>query len=129
MTYSSITMLCELMLYSKVTQLHILFHYVWSQYIDQSSLCCTAGPCLSVLYIPVCICWPRILNIVPCAIQLDLVYPFYTYQFASASPKSQSNFFPPHFPLATTSLFSMSLILFMFYRYVHLCHILDSTFK
>ena len=41
----------------------------------------------------------------------------------------------PSFPplsfssLATTSLFSLSVSLFLFHRYVHLCHILDSTFK
>ena len=32
-------------------------------------------------------------------------------------------------PLATTSLFSVSGSLFLFCRYVHLCHILDSTYK
>ena len=44
-------------------------------------------------------------------------------------PNSQS--FPPPLtppPLATTSLFSMSVSLFLFCRYVHLCHILDSTY-
>ena len=30
---------------------------------------------------------------------------------------------------ATTSLFSMSMILFIFHRQVHLCHILDCTWK
>ena len=82
MKYSSIIMFCEWMLYNKVTQLHILFHYVWSQYVDYSSLRYAVGPCyLPLLCLPVCICWPRTLNIVPCAIQLDLVY-----QFASADP-------------------------------------------
>ena len=31
--------------------------------------------------------------------------------------------------LAITSLFSMSVCLFVFYRYIHLCHILDYTYK
>ena len=35
----------------------------------------------------------------------------------------------PHSPLATVNLFSMSVILFLFHRYVHLCRILDSTCK
>ena len=44
-------------------------------------------------------------------------------------PDSQS--FPPtpSSPLATTSLFSMSVSLFLFCRQVHLCHISDSTYK
>ena len=32
-------------------------------------------------------------------------------------------------PLASTSLFSISMILFLFHRRVHLCHIVDSTCK
>ena len=32
-------------------------------------------------------------------------------------------------PLATTNLFTTSVSLFLFRRYVHLCHILDSTHK
>ena len=47
------------MLYIKVIQLHtyihffhILFHYGLSQDVEDSSLCCTAGPCsLSTVYI------------------------------------------------------------------------------
>ena len=36
---------------------HILCHYGLSQDIESSSLCYTVGPCcLSILYIPVCIC-------------------------------------------------------------------------
>ena len=36
---------------------HILFHYGLSQDIEDSSLCCTAGPCcVSILCITVCIC-------------------------------------------------------------------------
>ena len=31
--------------------------------------------------------------------------------------------------MATTSLSSRSVSLFLFYRYVHLCHIFDSTYK
>ena len=35
----------------------------------------------------------------------------------------------PHSKLTTTSLFSMFVSLFLFHRYVHLCHILDPTYK
>ena len=41
------------------------------------------------------------------------IHPIY-YQYTSANPNSQS--ISPHFPLATTSLFSVSLILFLFHR-------------
>ena len=37
----------------------------------------------------------KILNIVPCAIEWDLVHPFYIYQFASANPKVLIHPFPP----------------------------------
>ena len=65
-----------------------------------------------------------ILNIVP-AIQEDLVYPSYIYKFASVNPQ-----FPilpsPHLPsaLASMSLFSMSVSLFLLCRSVHLFFIL-----
>ena len=35
---------------------HILFHYGSSQDIEYRSLCYTVGPCLSILFIIVCIC-------------------------------------------------------------------------
>ena len=69
---------------------HILFQYGLSQDIKYSSLCYTVGPCcLSILYIIDCICYFQICN-----------------------PSL------PHlpFPLATTSLFSMSVRLFLFRR-------------
>ena len=81
----------------------IFFHYGLSQNIVYSSLCYTLGPCcLSILYIIVCIC-----------------------------PSQTPNPSLPHAPspLATTSPFSMSVSLFLFCRWVHLCHILDSTYK
>ena len=72
----------------------------------------------------------RILNIAPCAIQWDLVvYTFCIYQFASGKPNLPLPPSPSLSPLANTNLFSMSMILFLFHRYVHLCHILDSTCK
>ena len=52
------SMLCQFLLYSKVTQSyiyihsfpHIIFHHVLSQEIGYSFLCCTLGPhCLSIL--------------------------------------------------------------------------------
>ena len=42
---------------------------------------------------------------------------------------SQFILLPPSSPLAITSLFSMFVSLFLFCRYVHLCHILDNTYK
>lgn len=43
------------------------------------------------------------------------------------TPNSQS--IPSPVPSATTSLSSMSVSLFLFCRQVHLCHILDNTYK
>ena len=50
------------------------------------------------------------------------IHPIYEFAFANPSPC------PPS-PLATTSLFSKSVSLFMFCRYANLCHVLDSTYK
>ena len=36
--------------------IYILSHYGLSQDIEYSSLCYTVGPCLSILYVIVCIC-------------------------------------------------------------------------
>ena len=35
---------------------YILFHYALSQDTEYSLLCYTVGPCLFILYVPVCIC-------------------------------------------------------------------------
>ena len=40
------------------TYTYILFHYGLLQDIEYSSMCCTVGPCLLILYIELCICWP-----------------------------------------------------------------------
>ena len=74
----------------------ILFHYGLSQNIEYSSLCCAVGPCLSVLYYK----------------SLHLIIPG-----SHASPH------PTPSPLVTSNLFSLSVILFLFHRQVHLCHI------
>jgi len=76
------------------------FHYGSSQDIEYRSLCYTVGPCLSILLIIGCIC---------------------EYQTPNLSLPHCSS------PLATTSLFSTSLSLFLFCRQVYLCSILDST--
>ena len=48
----------------------------------------------------------RILNIVPCAIQSDLVvYPFYIYQFSSANPNLTLHPSPSLFLLGNRILF------------------------
>ena len=75
--------------------------------------------------------YPRRSNIVPCAIQQEpcclsvLNAIVCIYQPQTPSPSLS---LPPS-PLATTSLFSMSVSLFLFCRQVHLCHILGSTHK
>ena len=61
------------------------------------------------------LCSRALLFIYPISINLDLLIP----NFQSS----------PNPPLATASLFSMSASQFLFHRYVHWCHILDSTYK
>ena len=87
--YSWFTILCQLLPYSKVSQLHniyilfknILFHVGLSQDIEYGSLGRTVGPCyFFTLYIIVCIC--------------------------SSQPSTPSLLQTPS-PLATTSLFSI----------------------
>ena len=74
---------------------YILFHCGLSQDIGYSSLCSTVGPCcLSILYVTVCI-------------------------YERQTPTPSLLHLP--FSLAATSLFSMSVGLFLFHRQVHLC--------
>ena len=62
------------------------------------------------------------------AIQQDLIaYPFKMLQFTSTNPKLPVQ--ATLSPLKTTSLFSMSMSLFLFCRQVHLCRIFDSRYK
>ena len=100
-------MLCQFLLYIIVIQSyyihsfsHTIFPYGLSQEPGYSSLCYTEGPhCLSNLNVIV---------------------------HASTNPKLPIH--PTHFPfpLATTSLFSMLVSQFLFYRYVHLCHFISN---
>jgi len=100
-------MLCQCLLYSKVTQSYIhrhssqvIFHHDLSQEYD----------------------------IVPCAVQQDLIaYPLHMQQFASTNPKLPVHPTLSPSPSASTGLFSMSLSLFLFCREVSLHHILAST--
>ena len=63
-------------------------------------------------------------NVFPCAIQQDLVvHSFYINNLHLITQNSQFILLPP--TLETITLFSMSLNLFMFCRYVHLCRISD----
>ena len=103
------TVLCQSLLYSKVTPLymrihyfHIHFHYSLSRSMEYSSLCYTKAPCcLSVQNAMVCI---------------DRHWP-------SPAPR-------PHPPgLATTSLSCVSVSLSPFFRWEHLCRISDCTYK
>ena len=75
---------------------HILFHYGLSQDIESGSLGCRVGLC----------CWSILYNSLPLLTQTPISTP---------SPL-----------LATTSLFSLSVCLFLFHRYVDLYYILDS---
>ena len=74
--------------------------------------------------------YPRRLNIVPCAAQMPLfiIHPIHN-GLHLLTLNSQS--VPPLFPslLAATSLFSMTVNLFLFCRYISLRHILHSTYK
>ena len=102
--------LCQSLLYSKVTQLYayICFLKFFSIMVYHRSLnivpclCYIVGPCLSILNIIVCIYQPQ-------------------------TPSASLSLLPS--TLATTSLISMSVSLFLFHRLVHLCHILDSIYK
>ena len=78
---------------------YLLFHYGSSQYLHYSSWCYRLRPCC--LFIT---------NVIVCIYQ---------------------PYIPVHclLPLATTSLSSKAMSLFLFCRQVHLCHILDSTHK
>ena len=89
-------------------QLHTYIHSLLYSFplcfvpgIECSCQCYTVGPCcLSILYATVCVCQPL-----------------------TPTPSL------PPIPLATTSLASLSVILFLFCSQVHLCYIVDSTRK
>lgn len=78
------------------------------------------------IFLSIMVCHRR-LNTIPWAVQWDLVYPSCISLFASANPRLPALAHPS--PSATTALLSTSVSLFLFCRYVHLCHILDSTCK
>ena len=80
--------------------LYILIHYGLLYDIEYSPLCYTIGLCY--LYI--------------------LCVIVFTSDSQSRPPLSTS-------PLANTHLFSMSASLFLFHKWVPLCHIIDSTYK
>jgi len=115
--YSWFTMLCQSLLYSKVTQvyihkyifyiyiyiyIHILFNGLLYD-IEYSSLYCTLGPCFS-----------SILNVIVCI-----------YQSQVSSPSLP-------LPLSPWQPYICSLRLWVCFHFVdkiHLCHSLDSTYK
>ena len=110
-------MVCQFLVYSKVIQFYIQNIYMYSIYM------------FLLIFFSIIVC-QKILNMVPCAIQQDLVvYPFYIQQFLSANPKLLI-YPPPHLsPLVTISLFSVFMSLFLFCKYVHLYHFLDSAIQ
>ena len=61
--------------------------------------------------------YPKRLDRVPWAVQQDLIaYPFSMQQLASTNPKLPVQPTPSASPLATTSLFSVSVSLFLFHK-------------
>ena len=100
-------MLCLFLLYNKIIQLYIHTFFFVS---------------FSIMV------YHRILTIAPCALQQTLLL---IHSLCNSLhlliPASHSMPLPIPSPLATTSLFSMSVSLF--HRQVHLDHILDSTWK
>ena len=86
-------MLCQFQVYSKVNWL----------YIHPTSIL------FQILFH-----FERILNIVPCAIQWDLVDLFYIQNCVSVNLKLLIYPFPRLSPLVTINLFSMSVSLFLF---------------
>ena len=92
------------MLYSQVFSYKFIFFsysFVMVYHGILNTVLCRVGPCcLSILYIIVCTCWPQ--------------------------TPSPSLLHAPA-PRATTILFSLPVNLLLFCRWLHLCHILDST--
>ena len=74
--------------------------------------------------------WGRnwILNVVLCALQQELVNPIHIVCFISLNPSLLLHFSPNSLCLEAVGLFSLSMSVFLIHTYVHLCHILDSTF-
>ena len=102
--------------------------------------CCINFSCIvkwlsyTDIYIPFYILfyllYPRRLNIVPRAAQMPLfiIHPIYNgLHLLTLNSQSVPPLFPSH--LAATSLFSMTVNLFLFCRSISLCHILPSTYK
>ena len=82
-------MLCQFLLYSKVTPSYIHKHF----FLIPSTI----------------MFYPKETGSILCAVQQDLVaYPFAMSQFASLTPNSPFIPLSPPSPLATTSLFFMS---------------------
>ena len=99
---------CQFLLCSKETQLY-KYTYIYTLFFSY--------------YLPSCS--SQVIGWLPCDIQQDLIaLPFQMQQFASINPKLSVHPTPSPSPLATKSLFSKSMSLCLFYRQVHLCHIL-----
>ena len=81
--------------------IHILFHIPLSQDIEYSSLCRTVGPCCTTVYT-----------------SLHLLV-----------SNSRPSLLPLPSSVATSSPFSMCVILFLFHKQVHLICIVDSTYE
>ena len=99
-------MFFQFMLYSKVTQLYIYIHlYTYVRaYIYTHTYTHSFPPIILILF------HHKWLDIVPCAIQQDLIaYPIQMQYFASTNPKLPVH---PTFSLATISSISLATISF-----------------
>ena len=90
---------------------------------DVSFRCIAKWLSYTYTYIPLIffsiLVYPRMLSIVPNSRTL----------FIDSICNTEVPSIPLPSPLATTSLFSLSVSFFLFHNYIHLCHILDSTYK
>ena len=112
-------------------EVQLIYNVVLDSVVQQyDSVCVCVCVCVCIYIFFSSMVYYRILNIVLGTIQQNLaVYLFYIQQFVSANPKLLIYPSPTPSPLVTVSLFSMSVSLFLFCRYVHLCYVLDSIYK
>ena len=112
------------------TEVYLIYTVLLASAIQQSDSVIYTYICIYILSFPfffIMVSY-RILNVVPC-IHSRCLYILYIIAYICYS--QTTNPFLSYFssPLATTSLVFMSASLFLFHRYIHLCHNFDSTYK
>ena len=135
--YNCFTMMCQLLLYSKVNQVYVylyplffgFFPFRLLQSIEQNSLCYTVGSHqLSVLYIVVYICYP-ILPIHSTHPHTPSIHAYILYTYVSISALQGSSlvsfFRIPHISNIIGYLFSFFIYLFIYLFSIH-CTLYDS---